>query len=64
MKHYFAVDGNYGDAGEIVICDNTDEWTDEMWLYISECHEYDRVRIADCFKNEVPFDKVKEIFGE
>ena len=35
MEHYFAEDGNYGDATNLVVI-NTDLFTDEDWLSISE----------------------------
>ena len=63
MEHYFAIDGNYGDGTSIIVC-NTDDWTSEMFLYISECYEYDRRNIAECFANGVTLEQVKEIYGE
>jgi hypothetical protein len=35
MKHYFATDGNYGDAEDLVVID-TDLFTEEDWTSISE----------------------------
>jgi hypothetical protein len=42
MKHYFATDGNYGDAEDILVIDS-DLFTNEDWINISE--ELDSYRI-------------------
>lgn len=34
-KTYFALDGSYGDATEILIVD-TDMWTEKDWEFVSE----------------------------
>ena len=43
--HYFATDGNYGSADDMVVLDTTD-WTDADWEFISECHESNRQYVA------------------
>ena len=43
--HYFATDGNYGDATDILIAD-TSSWTRTEWDAIEEATGNDRVEIA------------------
>jgi tetrahydromethanopterin S-methyltransferase subunit G len=45
MKSYFATDGSYGDANEIVIID-TDKFTEEDWQSIEEELDYYRAELA------------------
>lgn len=45
QQYYFAEDGNYGDATNIVIVDTT-EWTEEDWNEVEEAPDYERVDIA------------------
>jgi hypothetical protein len=45
MKHYFATDGNYGDAKDILIA-NTSKWTEKDFNKISEATDSDRIKIA------------------
>jgi len=45
MKHYFATDGNYGDAEDLVVID-TDLFTEEDWENISSELDYYRVELA------------------
>jgi hypothetical protein len=45
IKHYFAIDGNYGDADGIVLVD-TSLFTDEDWTNISEELDYARTDLA------------------
>ena len=45
MKHYFATDGNYGDADDIFVVD-TDEWTNEDFIAVSEEIDYYRIDLA------------------
>lgn len=45
MKHYFATDGNYGSADNLVIVD-TDDWTEDEWSVIDQSPENDRAKIA------------------
>ncbi len=45
MKHYFAADGNYGDATDGVIVDTTD-FTEEDWEKIENAPDEQRVHIA------------------
>jgi hypothetical protein len=42
---YFAKDGNYGNADEIVIVD-TSKWTGEEWAIIEENSDHDRPAVA------------------
>jgi len=39
--HYFAVDGNYGDASLMCVIDTSD-WTESMWNTIEETSDSDR----------------------
>lgn len=43
--HYFASDGNYGDASDIVIV-HTDNWTSEDWDEIMDGSDTSRIHIA------------------
>lgn len=43
--HYFATDGNYGDAEDILIID-TDLFTQEDWEEIESQPDYDRLETA------------------
>lgn len=43
--HYFAIDGNYGDASRMVVLDTSD-WLEEDWTEIDECLDYERVERA------------------
>lgn len=45
MQHYFANDGNYGDAEEILIVD-TDLWNEEDWQEIEDATDSERPQIA------------------
>lgn len=45
MNHYFADDGNYGDANGLVII-NTDYFTEDDWTLIEEASDWDRPRVA------------------
>lgn len=42
---YFATDGNYGDATDIVIVD-TAEWTDDDFQLIEDASDSERAEIA------------------
>lgn len=46
MSHYFAADGNYGDALDLVVVDTAD-WSDEDWALIDEAFDGDRPKIAE-----------------
>jgi len=59
MKHYFATDGNYGDAEGIGIT-VTDNWTEAHWELIDEALDADRITIAFRFANGQSVDEVKE----
>lgn len=43
--HYFATDGNYGDATEIIIV-HTDNWTEQDWNKILDASDEDRSAVA------------------
>jgi hypothetical protein len=43
--HYFAADGNYGDAKDLVIVDTSD-WTEDEWADIDFAIEPNRPLIA------------------
>ena len=43
--HYFAEDGNYGDANGIVIVDTT-KWTEADWDKLEEGYEWQKPFIA------------------
>ncbi len=45
MNHYFATDGNYGNAENLIIIDTTD-WTEDEWDIIDQSPENDRTKIA------------------
>lgn len=45
MQHYFAQDGNYGDAEEILIVD-TDLWNEEDWQEIEDAYDGERASVA------------------
>lgn len=45
-EHYFAADGNYGDAAGIVILDTTD-WSKDVWEYVEMLSEGQRAEIAE-----------------
>lgn len=45
MGTYFAQDGNWGDAEDIIILD-TDEFTDEDWDEIRSANDYLRSGVA------------------
>jgi len=46
MSHYFAKDGNYGDALGLVVVDTSD-WTEEHWVLIDEAMDDERPEIAE-----------------
>lgn len=43
--HYFAKDGNYGDAAGILVLP-TEKFTEQDWQDLSECHESERADLA------------------
>ena len=43
--HYFAMDGNYGDADGIVLV-QTQFWTEADWDKVETCTDYERANIA------------------
>lgn len=43
--HYFAIDGNYGDATDLILV-HTDDWTEEDWDRIFDTNDNDRLAVA------------------
>ena len=43
--HYFAFDGNYGNADGIVLC-QTQDWTEEDWTEIENATDNERANVA------------------
>jgi hypothetical protein len=43
--HYFAIDGNYGNADGIVLC-QTQDWTEEDWTEIENATDSERANVA------------------
>ena len=50
MTHYFASDGNWGDAEEIQIVD-TDRWTKKMWEVMSDQPDWAMPEMAKHFND-------------
>lgn len=46
MEHYFAQDGNFGDATELIIVDTTN-WTEADWEMIEDAYDGERATIAE-----------------
>jgi len=48
-KYYFAQDGSWGDATDLVFVDEdlTEDFTDEMWEDISNANDYDRLALVE-----------------
>lgn len=46
---YFATDGSYGDAYDLVVIDTSD-FTEADWEAINEAGDYDRSRIANSIR--------------
>lgn len=42
---YFASDGSYGDAKDLIVLD-TSEWTEDEWAIIENARDSERVRLA------------------
>lgn len=42
---YFAADGSYGNAADLIILDTSD-WSTDEWEIIDEVRDIDRVRVA------------------
>lgn len=45
MQHYFAIDGNYGDATDLIVI-HTDNLTDNDWKIIQESSDSDRQQVV------------------
>lgn len=43
--HYFAMDGNFGNADGIVLC-QTQEWTEADWSEVEMASDYERANVA------------------
>jgi hypothetical protein len=48
-KYYFAQDGSWGDATDLVFVDEdlTEDFTDEMWEDITNASDYDRLALVE-----------------
>lgn len=51
MEHYFAQDGIYGDATDLVLVDTTN-WTEDDWLLIEDAQDYERADLAQRISDE------------
>jgi hypothetical protein len=51
---YFAGDGNYGEADDLVIV-NTNDWSEEDWNEIEEAADYLRVDIAKTINERIRY---------
>jgi len=51
---YFAADGNYGEADELVVVDTT-LWSDEDWNEIEEASDSDRPDIAKTISERIRY---------
>ena len=49
--HYFAEDGNYGDANKLTIIETTD-WNENDWEEIDDTPDWDRPRTAKIINNK------------
>ncbi len=56
--HYFAEDGNYGDASNLEVLD-TSNWTQDEWQEVEEASDSTRVYIAAYIANKAK-DVVKD----
>ena len=43
--HYFAIDGNYGNADGIVLC-QTQDWTKADWSEVEMASDHERANVA------------------
>lgn len=50
-KHYFALDGSYGEADRFVLLDTTD-WTEENWNDIENATDNQRIDVATAIDSE------------
>lgn len=55
--HYFATDGNFGDAEGLVIVD-TSEWDDDDWAAIDFAPDSDKARIAKAIADGIDPDDI------
>jgi hypothetical protein len=60
---YFAIDGNYGDADELYICD-TSYWTEEDWNEIDDSSDHERCFAARRINNKYGLNNDKTILDE
>lgn len=61
---YFAADGKYGDAENLIVIDTTD-WTEDEWATIQYSPEKERAQIAQDLSREISdqptlFDDIDE----
>lgn len=47
--HYFAADGNFGNADELLVVDTSD-WTDEDWERIEEAYDFQKPYVASAIR--------------
>jgi len=57
-KHYFAEDGNFGSAKNLVVVDTT-EWKDRDWLAIENASDSERVARVKKIINKRLYIKLK-----
>lgn len=61
---YFAKDGNYGEAEDLLILDEEDvkDWTEEMWYTIENARDNERITIAHRFYHGYTVEQVQDLF--
>ena len=47
--HYFAADGNFGNADELVIVDTSD-WVEEDWERMEEAYDFQKPYVASSIR--------------
>lgn len=60
---YFAKDGNYGEAEDLLILDDEDtaHWTEEMWEALEDSRDEMRIVIAHRFYHGYTVEDVQEL---
>ncbi len=51
---YFAADGNYGEADDLVVVDTT-SWSQEDWDEVEEASDYERPVIAKTISERIRY---------
>jgi hypothetical protein len=59
---YFATDGSYGDAANIVMVDTSD-WTDDDWDMVTYARDTDRAEIATSIASRSGLDQLSLFNG-